>query len=350
MKISFFVSVFVNICFLGSCQIENTNAIYQEIYDLSIAEYDSIESEIGHYIQTENVRMHYTTFGDPTGDPLLWIHGTGSSSWELLSFRDSLKEMGLYVISIDYYGHGQTPMPREEKSIYHVADDIRFLLDYLKIEKALIGGWSRGGYIASAFYDEYPESVSGLILVDGGSANALAPRYRMDRDSLREKYKEAQVPTDLLQTYDTKFDAFCSLVDTSVVASQSWILDGLKIGLNGKWGYTSDVWPAVANESIESMLSSVESPTLAPLMAASTYLMEPLVIYRNLSVPLIIIDPVTKDETWQNYTAQNAELKDLHPDLIVHQVYEDTFHHAHFQQPDWFLRDVKLLIELTKAK
>lgn len=338
------VVVFMFVSLLGSCQIDTTRAVYKEIYDLSKVEYDADEAEIGHYVQTDNVKMHYISFGDSTATPLIWIPGTGSSSWEIKHFRGPLEKMGLYVISIDYYGHGQTPMPKEEKSIYDIADDIKFLMDNLQIDKAIIGGWSRGGYIASAFYDSYPKSVLGLMLVDGGSANALTPRYEMNRDTLRAKYKEAQIPIDLLETYNTKFEAFCAFADTTNKVSQAWILDGLKIGLNGKWGYTSDVWPAVANESVESMLKAVESPTLAPLLASSTYLMQPLVVYRNLSVPMIIIDPVSEGETWQNYTPDNKKLKELHPDLVEHQIYKDTQHHAHLQRPIEFLEDMKLLI------
>lgn len=332
----------VNTCL---CQTETTSSTYRQIFDLSQADYNQIESELGDYIETENVKMHYITFGDSTHTPLIWIPGTGSSSWEILNFRDSLESLNLYVISIDYYGHGQTPMPKSEKSIYHIADDIKFLMDSLNIDKAIIGGWSRGGYIASAFYDEYSEAVLGLMLVDGGSANGLAPRYKMNRDTLRNRYKSISIPEELLTTYSTKFEAFCAFVDTNRVESQAWILDGLKVGLNGEWGYTTDIWPAVANESEESMLNSVEAPTLAPLLASSTYLMEPLIVYRNLNVPLVIIDPVNENDSWQNYTPENIELKNLHPKLVFHQVYENTQHDAHLSKPKLFIRDLKLLIK-----
>ena len=332
----------VNTCW---CQTETTSSIYKQIFDLSQADYNQIESELGHFIETENVKMHYISFGDPTHTPLIWIPGTGSSSWEILNFRDSLESLNLYVISIDYYGHGQTPMPKSEKSIYHIADDIKFLMDSLEIEKAIIGGWSRGGYIASAFYDEYSEAVLGLMLVDGGSANGLAPRYKMNRDTLRERYKSIQLPPELLTSFESKFEAFCAFSDTTKIESQSWILNGLKIGLDGKWGYTNDIWPAVANESPESMLNAVESPTLAPLLASSTYLMEPLIIYRNLNVPLVIIDPVNENDSWQNYTPENIELKNLHPKLVFHQIYKNTQHNAHLSRPKWFLRDVIMLME-----
>lgn len=105
-----------------------------------------------------------------------------------------------------------------------------------------------------------------------------------------------------------------------------------------------DVWKAVANESTEAMLSAVESPTLAPLLASSTYLLQPLVVYRNLNVPMVIIDPVTEDETWQDYTAENSKLQKLHPEYVSHRIYEETYHSAHFQRPGWFLKDLELLI------
>ncbi|MFN2440816.1 MAG: alpha/beta fold hydrolase, partial [Chitinophagaceae bacterium] len=111
----------------------------------------------------------YLTWGKPSGVPLIWVHGTGQSAYELLPIADSLTKAGYYIIAIDYYAHGLTPIPKHEVSIYHVADDIKALMDKLKIKKAVIGGFSRGGIITTAFFDTYAERILGLILVDGGS-------------------------------------------------------------------------------------------------------------------------------------------------------------------------------------
>lgn len=344
MRILLSTSLLV-ISFIGFTQPETDRSVERELFERALFEYHNFESKVGHYIQTENVNMHYITIGDPSKTPLIWIHGTGSSSWEILDFSKQLNDLGLYIISVDYYGHGQTPMPAEEKSIYHVADDIHFLMEKLNMRKALIGGWSRGGYVASAFYDEYPESVLGLILVDGGSANGLVPRYQMDRDTLRARYEEISMPESLLKTYDSKFEAYCAHVDTKLNDSQTWILDGLKQDKHGKWGYNTEVWPAVANESAEAMLAALESPTLAPMLASSTYLMQPLVVYRNLNVPLLVIDPVSPDETWQDYAEENRKLKALQPDWVTLEVYENTGHAAHFEHPDRFIDNVSKLLE-----
>lgn len=108
--------------------------------------------------------------GENTKHPtLIWIHGTYSNAYEIYEIVEELVKMDLHVIAIDYYGHGFTEIPKKNVSIYDVADDIKFLMDKLKIENAIIGGWSRGGTISSAFYNSYPSAVKALILEDGGS-------------------------------------------------------------------------------------------------------------------------------------------------------------------------------------
>ncbi len=329
---------------------QSKDSVELKLYQQACEQYDAFEKQIGHYIQTENVKMHYITLGDTTGTPLIWIHGTGSTSWEILSFSDQLKEMGCYIISIDYYGHGQTPMPKEEKSVYHVADDIHFLMQHLNIDKAVIGGWSRGGYIATAFYDEYPESCLGLILVDGGSANGLVPRYKLERSVVLEQYREIEFPEEYLYTYPTRYEAYCSMVDITINDPQIWILDGLQQYEDGTWGYNVEIWEAVANESVESMIEALESPPLAPLLCSSCYMMLPEVIYRKLDVPMLIIDPIQEEIAWQDYAPENEKLAKMHPDLVFHQKYEDTSHSAHFERPERFLKEVEELLNVVKNK
>ncbi|WGQ12605.1 alpha/beta fold hydrolase [Pedobacter gandavensis] len=72
------------------------------------------------------------------------------------------------LIAIDYYGHGQTDIPTHPVSLYHVGDDIKQLMDQLEIKKAVIGGWSRGGGVSTAFYDAYPEFITHIIFENTG--------------------------------------------------------------------------------------------------------------------------------------------------------------------------------------
>lgn len=81
------------------------------------------------------VRMHYLDRGPQTGIPLIWANGTYSNAHELDLVSDSLLSAGLRLITIDCCGHGLTPRGDHPVSIYHVADDMAFLLDHLGITK-----------------------------------------------------------------------------------------------------------------------------------------------------------------------------------------------------------------------
>ena len=70
------------------------------------------------------------------------------------------------IITIDLRGHGESDAPLWHYTLEQSADDVRSLLDHLKIQRALFVGLSMGGYILFAFYRKYAARVKGLILAD----------------------------------------------------------------------------------------------------------------------------------------------------------------------------------------
>lgn len=69
------------------------------------------------------------------------------------------------------------------------------VLEYLKINKAIIGGESMGGYVALAFLQQYPDKVFGLILSD---TQSLA-------DNDEAKIKRETTAVDVLMHGTTSF-------------------------------------------------------------------------------------------------------------------------------------------------
>lgn len=67
------------------------------------------------------------------------------------------------VITYDMRGFGQSPLPVGD---YSPQDDLRDLLDFLKVESATVIGLSRGGGVAINCTLAYPERVEKLVLVD----------------------------------------------------------------------------------------------------------------------------------------------------------------------------------------
>ncbi|HEX9642356.1 MAG TPA: alpha/beta fold hydrolase [Candidatus Krumholzibacteria bacterium] len=78
------------------------------------------------------------------------------------------------VISWSMRGHGQTESPGDpsQYSAGLTVADMEALLRHLRVERAVVGGLSLGGYVSLAFYLAHPEMVRALVICDSG------PGYR----------------------------------------------------------------------------------------------------------------------------------------------------------------------------
>lgn len=109
--------------------------------------------------------LHYEDLGE--GLPLLLLHGYPLSS---ASFRPQLDALSrrFRVIAPDHRGFGESPPLRggAPLEMAQIARDALALLDHLKLEHAVVGGVSMGGYAAMALVREDAGRVAGLMLID----------------------------------------------------------------------------------------------------------------------------------------------------------------------------------------
>jgi pimeloyl-ACP methyl ester carboxylesterase len=70
------------------------------------------------------------------------------------------------VITPDFRGYGESGLADEDSAMERLAEDVRGLLDHLKLDRVALGGLSMGGYVAFAFLRRWPERVRSLILAD----------------------------------------------------------------------------------------------------------------------------------------------------------------------------------------
>ncbi|HEX8286809.1 MAG TPA: alpha/beta hydrolase [Pyrinomonadaceae bacterium] len=110
-------------------------------------------------------------FRDYGGEfPLVLLHAFPLSRKMWNGNIEAITDSGFRLILPDLPGFGQTPNSSAATSIEEMAVDIAELLDSLKIEKAIIGGLSMGGYVALNLYRLFPEKFAGLILCDTTSS------------------------------------------------------------------------------------------------------------------------------------------------------------------------------------
>ncbi len=70
------------------------------------------------------------------------------------------------VVAPDYRGLGKTASSPEPSTMPLLAQDVRALLQHLRIERAGIAGLSMGGYLAFELYRQAPSLFRGLALCD----------------------------------------------------------------------------------------------------------------------------------------------------------------------------------------
>jgi pimeloyl-ACP methyl ester carboxylesterase len=100
-----------------------------------------------------------------SGFPFLLLHGFPFTS---ASFAPQLASPppGVRLIAPDHRGFGKSPDGPGTATMEELADDALALLTRLKIDKAIVGGVSMGGYAALALLRRDPSRVAGLALLD----------------------------------------------------------------------------------------------------------------------------------------------------------------------------------------
>jgi pimeloyl-ACP methyl ester carboxylesterase len=108
------------------------------------------------WIGPDGTKFHYVEQGK--GTPVILIHGLTSSAvgnWFNPGIAQKLAKTNR-VIALDMRGHGETGPSREDSTGTMIQDVVDFM-DYLKIQKAHIGGYSMGGATTSGLLKVAPE-------------------------------------------------------------------------------------------------------------------------------------------------------------------------------------------------
>lgn len=115
---------------------------------------------------SDNIEIAYEVHG--SGDPLLLIHGFGSSgkvNWIDTGWVATLEEAGYQPITMDNRGHGAS-RKLYDPQLYFAHDmalDAMRLLDHLEIPRAPVIGFSMGARIAAFLALDHPERVSAAV-------------------------------------------------------------------------------------------------------------------------------------------------------------------------------------------
>lgn len=114
-----------------------------------------------------DVEIAYLDEGE--GEPIVLVHGFASTkevNWVQPGWVSVLNRAGRRAVALDNRGHGASSK-LHDPAAYHsaaMADDVRALLDHLKIERADIMGYSMGARITAFLAVKHTARVRSAIL------------------------------------------------------------------------------------------------------------------------------------------------------------------------------------------
>jgi len=137
-------------------------------------------------VDVNNIKIAYEMHGE--GEPLILIHGYSYNKSVWTAQIDSLSKF-FKVIVYDLRGSGESSHPEERYTMEDLVEDLRGLMDTLKIQNAHLAGWSLGGMIIQNFILKYPEYGNKLVLIATNAGLSDSSGINMLRDSIIEIYE-----------------------------------------------------------------------------------------------------------------------------------------------------------------
>lgn len=140
-------------------------------------------------IEMNGSRFHVETFGNPTGPVIIFLHGgPGGDYRSLLRMGQRFDGVSLvddyFLVFWDHRGTGLSQ--RHDKDLLTLdiyTDDLNALVDrYSSGRQVYLIGHSWGGMYATQYINEYPERVSGAVLIEPGPLDG--PTFENMKDDM----------------------------------------------------------------------------------------------------------------------------------------------------------------------
>ena len=130
--------------------------------------------------------QNYYSFIDNNTVPLVFVHGVGLDHQMWKPQINSLNEYS--TITYDLLGHGKTPFNKEEVTLNNFSNQLVSLLNFLKIEKINLIGFSLGSLIGLDFASKFQNKLNTLTLI-----GTTYKRTKKERSQVIDRFNQAKL-------------------------------------------------------------------------------------------------------------------------------------------------------------
>jgi pimeloyl-ACP methyl ester carboxylesterase len=222
------------------------------------------------YAPVNGIQMYYAVFG--TGDPILLIHG-GLGHADIWASQVATMSKTHKVIIADSRGHGRSTRTEQPYGYDLMASDYLALLDYLKIDKTALVGWSDGGIIGIDIALHHPERLTRLfaqaanVTTDGVDPGVMTNKtFAAYIDRSGRDYKKMSKTPD-------QYDAFVAQISHMWESEPAWTKEQLGKITTPTAIVAGDHDEAIKREHTEYMASVIPGAKLIILPNASHFAM-----------------------------------------------------------------------------
>lgn len=121
--------------------------------------------------------LDYVEQGDPSGVPVLLLHGL-SDSWRSYELMLPHLPPSVRGFALSLRGHGESSRPAGAYRFRDFAADVRAFMDALDLDAAFLVGHSLGSAIVQRFALDHPDRTLGIVLVNSFHSLAKSPVSR----------------------------------------------------------------------------------------------------------------------------------------------------------------------------
>lgn len=177
------------------------------------------------YAEVNGIKLYYAIYGK--GQPLLLLHGgLGNADYwgnQVPAFANKYQ-----VIVVDSRGHGRSTRDDKPFSYGLMASDVLALLDFLKIKRTALVGWSDGGVIGLDIAIHHPDRLTKLFAF-GANYSMTGVRPDIGNSAVFKRYitQAGQDYTRLSQT-PADYESFLAAVSKMWETEPNYAQDQLR--------------------------------------------------------------------------------------------------------------------------
>ena len=225
------------------------------------------------YAPVDGIRIWYAIFGH--GEPVILLHG-GLANANYWGNQIRKLQQHYRVVAMDSRGHGRSTRNGQPYGYDLMAADVIGLMDFLKIRKAAIVGWSDGAIIGLDIAMHHPDRVSKLFAFaansdpSGVADIAHSPVFNAFIARAQKEY-EALSPTP------GQFNAFVAQITRMWQTQPNWTASDLHRITVPTWIVDGDHDEAIKRSNTEFMAANIPDAglLLQPEVSHFSFLQDP---------------------------------------------------------------------------